>query len=339
VSESSVSLDDVVSSVAQDLERFLESIEEVGHNANESAEFCQSVIGLAREGQGNVDSTVVGMREIQSASEEVDLSFQRLGESSGAIGEIASVIKAVADETNLLALNASIIAAQAGEHGRAFAVVAGEITSLAKRVQSNTESIQELTSNFDLHTGDARAALVRSASAVSAGLELAKTSQQSLDQITETASSSAERAQAIAGATAEQLEGTQQLKTRMDQARVEVEAIRAMTEEHRAVCDVVTSHANRVGQIASELEQATSEQAKGSMRIATAVEGLRHGAEAMMLAVGEQTTGCQEMARSVETLREQAEGERQSFARLCEATDRLQQRADALRESAERFRL
>ena len=339
VSTSSTSLDDVVSAVADDLERFLGSIDDVRTHAKESAEFCESVIVLAREGQHNVDRTVHGMREIQNASEEVDTAFRRLGESSGAITEIADVIKRIADETNLLSLNASIVAAQSGEHGRAFAVVAGEITSLAQRVQSNTERIREQTGTFDQHAKDARSALERSADAVASGLDLARTSQQSLEQITQTAQSSAERAAAIAGTTAEQSEGTRHLKAQIARARMDVEAIREMAASHRAKCDEVTRYAMRVGEVASGLEHSAAAQAASGDGLAEGVNGLRRAADEMKLAVGDQAASCNEMSHAVETLREHAETERASFLRLCHATERLQQRAEVLRANVERFTL
>ena len=129
------------------------------------------------------------------------------------------------------------------------------------------------------------------------------------------------------------------LTSQMGQARSDVKAIREMADEHRSACDVVTRHARRVGQVASELERSAADQAASGVRIAGAVDGLRRGAEEMTLAVGEQAAGCRDLEHAVDNLRGNARAERESFSSLCEATDRLLQRAEALRTSVDRFQL
>ena len=117
------------------------------------------MVKSAENGQAKVRQTIEGMNEIREATETAEQVIKSLGRRTKEIGAIVDVIDDVADETNLLALNAAIIAAQAGEHGRAFSVVADEIKDLADRVLASTKEIGTLISAVQEESGNAIGAI------------------------------------------------------------------------------------------------------------------------------------------------------------------------------------
>ena len=143
VVESTEALASASSETSSSMELMANSLVEVDESAEESARLSNYVVSTAESGQEKVRQTIEGMDAIRVATETAEQVIRNLGGRTKEIGAIVDVIDDVADETNLLALNAAIIAAQAGEHGRAFSVVADEIKDLADRVLASTNEIGE----------------------------------------------------------------------------------------------------------------------------------------------------------------------------------------------------
>ena len=120
----------------------------VRNNAERGALASESVREQARHGLRNMAATLRAMQEIEKSNEESFDAINRLSRHSARVGEFLNVIREVVEQTKLLSLNASIIAAQAGERGRAFAVVAEEVRSLASRTSASTREIEDLVRNI-----------------------------------------------------------------------------------------------------------------------------------------------------------------------------------------------
>lgn len=133
--------------------------QEVAQNASEAAKATRDADAQALEGQEYVEQTVRGIYELAEKVEAANVMMDQLGSDSDNIGKVLDVIHGIAEQTNLLALNAAIEAARAGEHGRGFAVVADEVRTLAHRTQQSTHDIQQMIERLQNGARDAVAAM------------------------------------------------------------------------------------------------------------------------------------------------------------------------------------
>ena len=159
------------------------SISEVAQNAAQSAKVAQVQLSAAEKGGSAVQNQIAGMNEIRTQIQETSKRIKRLGESSLEIGEIVELISDITEQTNVLALNAAIQAASAGEAGRGFTVVAEEVQRLAERSGEATKQIEAIVKTIQSDTQDAVAAMERSTVGVVEGAKLSDAAGQALAEI------------------------------------------------------------------------------------------------------------------------------------------------------------
>ncbi|WP_336042774.1 methyl-accepting chemotaxis protein [Acinetobacter pittii] len=160
-----------------------QSIDQVSSNASESAEVAERSVQIASNGEQVVNRSIEGMDTIREQIQETSKRIKRLGESSQEIGNIVSLINDIADQTNILALNAAIQASMAGEAGRGFAVVADEVQRLAERSASATKQIETLVKTIQTDTNEAVISMEQTTTEVVRGANLAKDAGIALDEI------------------------------------------------------------------------------------------------------------------------------------------------------------
>ncbi len=178
-----------------------ESMSKVSQNAAESADVARNSVNIAHNGGETVRKTISGMESIREQIQETSKRIKRLGESSQEIGDIVNLITEISDQTNILALNAAIQAAMAGEAGRGFAVVADEVQRLAERTGDATRQIEALVKTIQADTNEAISSMEQSTSNVVEGANLAENAGSALEKIEKVSTNLAQRILLISDAT------------------------------------------------------------------------------------------------------------------------------------------
>lgn len=199
--------------------------------AEEAAKEAEQVQQVAGEGNSAVQKIVERINSIAVASQNVAEAIKRLGEQSNEIGKIINTITSIADQTNLLALNAAIEAARAGEHGRGFAVVADEVRELAEQSGSAAKDITDLIKEIQVGIGEAISAMDRGVEEVNEGVQVANNAGVALEQISTAIEKNAIVINDVADGANQANEGTQQLAAANEQIASTVQQVSGAAQE------------------------------------------------------------------------------------------------------------
>jgi twitching motility protein PilJ len=172
-----------ISSASERINEIAASIEQVSKNSGESAEVAQRSVIIAAQGAGVVRETIQGMDQIRDQIQETSKRIKRLGESSQEIGSIVELINDISEQTNILALNAAVQAASAGDAGRGFAIVADEVQRLAERTSGATLRIENLVKTIQSDTNEAVTSMENTTFEVVSGARLAEDAGTALSEI------------------------------------------------------------------------------------------------------------------------------------------------------------
>ena len=222
--------------VATALEEMASTIQQVSDNSNRAAEASRQAAETALQGGRTVDQTLGKMQVIATAVSASVKRVEELGKRSDEIGRIVGVIDDIAAQTNLLALNAAIEAARAGEQGRGFAVVADEVRKLAERTTRATKEIAQMIKNIQDETRDAVSVMVAGTRQVEDGVNSTVEAGKSLQQIIKMAEQVGEMITHIATATTEQSSAAEQVNQNMDQISHLIQESAAHTQEAAKAC-------------------------------------------------------------------------------------------------------
>ncbi len=235
------------------------TVQQVAGNAQVLLKTADQSRQAALEGAKTVGETVRGMAEIKNKVSVSALRVEEMGKRSQQIGAIVETIEDIASQTNLLALNAAIEAARAGEHGKGFAVVADEVRKLAERSSQATKEIAALVKSIQQSVQEAVAAMNEGAQEVESGVEKAEQAGQSLGDILKSADSVREQAELTAKAAQQMDAATNQLVNAMDSVSAVVEQNTAATEEMSASANEVTEAVENIASVSEENSAAIEE--------------------------------------------------------------------------------
>ncbi|HTY35593.1 MAG TPA: methyl-accepting chemotaxis protein [Bacteroidota bacterium] len=236
------------SEVASAVEEMTKTIVENSRNAGATAETAKQARQAAEQGGRVVEETVAGMNRIATVVHQSAGTVKALGKSSDQIGEIIGVIDDIADQTNLLALNAAIEAARAGEQGRGFAVVADEVRKLAERTTKATKEIAGMIKQIQAETTGAVSAMEEGTNEVEKGKELADKAGVSLKEIVDVSQRVTDMVAQIAAASEQQSSASEQISKN-------VEAISAVTGQTASGTQQVARAAEDLNRLTETLEQ------------------------------------------------------------------------------------
>ena len=202
--------------VASAVEEMTKTILETSKNSMTASDAAKNSGIIAKEGGRVVNETILGMNHVAEVVKKSALTVQALGKSSDQIGEIIQVIDDIADQTNLLALNAAIEAARAGEQGRGFAVVADEVRKLAERTTKATKEIAVMIKQIQKETEGAVNSMEEGTIEVEKGKELANNAGQALNEIIESADDVMSLSTQVAAASEEQSATAEHISKNLD---------------------------------------------------------------------------------------------------------------------------
>ena len=248
VSEASVSQTGATASIAAAIEEMTVSIEQISDSARLAEQHSSTAAGLADEGAGKAERAAREMQAIAARVGDAAQKIQQLVARADEVGTIANVIKEIAGQTNLLALNAAIEAARAGEQGRGFAVVADEVRKLAERTTTATTEIEQMVRGVQSNTSIVVDAMTRALPLVEQGVRSAETAVGALSCIKQGADGTRQRIRDVADASREQ----RNVSTDIAQ---QVEMIAQIVDATSTAMNSASQAAREMEEIANQLEK------------------------------------------------------------------------------------
>ncbi|MGE5673105.1 MAG: methyl-accepting chemotaxis protein [Mycobacterium leprae] len=267
IAEGATSSADEVQAAGRLLTQAMNNLEAMTNDAVKVADRAKQAAATAQNGAGVVESTVEGMGRIREVVGQSTMRIQELEQLSTQIGEITAVISDISEQTNLLALNAAIEAARAGEHGRGFAVVADEVRKLAERSSRSAQEIAGLIHNIQERTASAVSAMETGNAEVEDGSRMAVEAGRALKEILDSSHRAANEVAAIARSAGQ---------VRQDSQNV-VEAFQAMaavTEENTAATEEMASGSAKVAQAIMRISDVSRDNAASAQEVSASVEEL-----------------------------------------------------------------
>lgn len=216
LSEASANQASEITGATASINSIASSMDEVSTNADESSKVAERSVVIANKGAAAVQNTINGMDKIREQIQKTSKQIKRLGESSQEIGDIISLIDDIADQTNILSLNAAIQASMAGEAGRGFAVVADEVQRLAERSGAATKQIEVLVKTIQADTNDAVISMEHTTAEVVQGARLAQDAGVALGEIEEVSNDLAKLIQDISHAAQQQSSAANSISSTMN---------------------------------------------------------------------------------------------------------------------------
>jgi methyl-accepting chemotaxis protein len=307
IKEISDSLDTLVESseaIAASIEEVNATTLDIERSANDSVKLAEVVtIDASEKGMTSANAAMKGMENIKSSVSSLSEIINMLGKRANDIGKIVNVIDDVADQTNLLAINAAILASKAGDHGKGFAVVADEIKSLAERTSFSTSEIAGLIKSVQDDTKSSIKMAGEGIQTVDKGLTLVKDVSNALQEIVGSSRESSDMAKSIQRATTEQTHVIKQITKAIENTAVQTENISRAIKEQNKGSQLIIETTEKIKDIAYQVKTSTAEQRTGSRQIAGVIEHVTQQASQIATATAKQREKSVDIIQSVEMIR------------------------------------
>jgi methyl-accepting chemotaxis protein len=286
----------------QTVSEMAQAVSDVAKTAEEADRISQRAKDDAQTGDEAVGRTIEGIRSIADTMENTARVITGLGKRSQEIGKILEVIEEIADQTNLLALNAAIEAARAGEAGRGFAVVADEVRKLAERSVEATKEIGEVIRQVQQETQGAVETAKDGAGAAKQGIALADKAGLALRRIMESVTRSSQLMAQIAASTGRQSQASADVLRTVNEMSSASTQVATAVREQAAGSKQIRAAVENINKLSSQVAYSTREQAAGGRQVRTAVENMNKIAAQVGIATKEQADGSRQIIQSVENM-------------------------------------
>jgi methyl-accepting chemotaxis protein len=337
VAESSETLVASSNEVSTSMEQAAAGNHEVAKATDEISRLAALMSQVSEQGRSHVSETIEAMNAIHAATANANQVIGSLAGNTKEIGAVINVIDEVADETGLLALNAAIIAAQAGEHGRSFAVVAQQVKRLAARVSESTKGVAQVIQAVQEQTQETRGAIENSVEIVDRGVRLAGQAGESLEEITHAASDSSAQIDAIATTMKEQAAAVSHVASLMEQVQSGTGQIRTAIADQERSTATLQQNSSSSGETANQVRRSTDEQAQSTTAIGKNMESIQNSVIRINRNLKQQSSSCSQAVEVLDQVNLSTESNKQSVQRLQDAMGVLQDKSDELREEVSRF--
>ncbi|WP_429886031.1 methyl-accepting chemotaxis protein [Geoalkalibacter halelectricus] len=315
------------------------AIKEIEQAAERTNSFSQEAVQETARGKQAVDESIAGIQALCETVERATGVIQDLGNQSHAIGKILTVIDEVADQTGLLALNAAIIAAQAGQHGRGFAVVADEIGELAERTAVSTREIAAIINTLQSGTREAVDTMTTGNEKVRQEADKARVAGEALEKIRLSTLKSSEEVRGIVRATQEQARGSQQITKAVNINTDTLMQIAAAIKQHSHGIRHLNTTAEDMREIAARVKAGTSEQTVGSRQISQNMEKIRGMIENINDATRAQSERSHQVVQAMVSMREIAESNVARTQELDQVVESLSTHSRTLKDEIGAFKV
>ena len=327
---------DVTASSVAEMES---SIRQVMQGAKDTVEIAATVQNDAEAGHKAVSESINSMQRIKSSSAVASTSIKSFSEKAESIGTILSVINNLADETNLLALNAAIIAAQAGEHGRGFAVVADQIKELADQTSLSTREIVNIIDGVKDESRNAVKAIAVTEKNIIEGETLSTQSGEALQKIVDGVQQVVSEMERISTATTEQANGSGLIRTSTDNVSDMVHQIVKAIEEQEKGSQTIMQASEQVSDLVGQINISIHEQSQAGRSVASGMQDVNAMIQEVFKACEEQTEESKQIEIVVENIKASAQQSLDSTTVVNEATGSLEEQVRLLLKAVGRFNL
>ena len=305
IAESLDTLSRSAEAIASSIDEVNATTKNIDERAHESVKLAEAVMDKAsKKGMQSAQAAMQGMENIKKGVVDLSEIINNLGKRADDIGKILNVIDDVADQTNLLAINAAILASKAGEHGKGFSVVADEIKNLAERTSFSTKEIAELIRSVQDATRTSIHMASEGVSTADKGLVLVTDVNGALAEIVDSSKASTEMARAIQRATEEEAMAIKQITNSVEKMTEQTENISHAIQEQSRGSRFIIEATERVKEMSHQVKGATAEQKERSRDIAVVIENVTTQVLHIAEAISKQKSNSAGMVSSMEKIRE-----------------------------------